>query len=431
MGEQLFTAGYLSIFQLLDIINPMADEIKPADQKPVSLGPPKDIESLLKELPKIETAKPAAPLVKPPAPVLLPPKPPIPPPPKPISPPPVSNPLPPPPPSAKSFVRTMTEDLEAAKKGIKSEPKPFEIKPPPAIPKPAPTAPPLKMPPSPQIKLGPAEKTKPLELPKTGPLAPSPPAAGKFALSPKKLIVILIVIAAIFAGAWFFLTREPEETAVFTPTLAPTPSPTAKTLSELVPSANPIIISSTQNFLTALTNGINPLTLSAGGFIHLNLIDENSNPYSLNQIFEKLAVAAPTGLLENLDSNEWVIAAYGQKESFDSKGLLTFNETAKPKIVLIAKVFDLILLRSALNSWEITMAADLEKLFSLDLKKATSEIFLDNIYGRTDVRYRNFPFADKTIDYALVNLAKFNTDYFILAGSREGIYSAIDLLQIQ
>ena len=151
----------------------------------------------------------------------------------------------------------------------------------------------------------------------------------------------------------------------------------------------------------------------------------------MNQIFKKLDIAPPTGLLESLDSNEWMIAAYGQKESFDSKGLLTFNETSKPKIVLAAKVFDPILLRSALNSWEITLAADFKNLFGLDSKKATSETFLDNIYGGTDIRYRNFPFADRTIDYAVVNLTKFNADYFVLAGSREGIYSAIDLLEGQ
>lgn len=412
----------------------MPDELKnQSDQKPVSLEPPKDIENLLKELPKIEAPKPAAPLLKPPA------APQTPPPPKPISPPSISNPPPPPlpPQSAKSFVRTMAEDLEAAKKGIKPEPKQFEIKPPPrlvtpppAIPKMAPLPPPLKMPSAPQIKLGPSEKTKPMELPKIGPLPPSPPAQKKFTLNPKSLILILIIIAAVFAGAWFFLTREPEKT-VIAPTPAPTPSPTQKTFSELIPSTSQITISSTQNFLTALTSEVNSLALFAGGFTSLNLTDENGNPYSLNQIFEKLGITPPAGLLENLDSNEWMIAAYGQKESFDSKGLITFNETPKPKIVIAAKIFDLILLRSALNNWESAMAADLKNLFGLDLKKATSEVFLDNIYSGVNIRYRNFPFASSTIDYALVNLAKFNTDYLILAGSREGVYSIIDLLQRQ
>ncbi|MEK7659387.1 MAG: hypothetical protein AAB338_01905 [Patescibacteria group bacterium] len=422
----------------------MPEEPKnPSDQKPVLLEPSKDIENLLKELPKIDSPKPIAPLLKPPpAPQITPPsfkamegtaKPQISPPPKLISPP-VSNPSPPLPQGAKSFVRTMAEDLEAAKKGIKPEPKPFEIKPPPAIPKITPLPPPLEIPSAPQAKLGPAEKTRSLELPKIGP-APlaRPPTARKFALSPKKLIIILIIIAAIFAGAWFFLTREPEKTAVFTPTPVPipSPSPTPKTFSELIPSASQITIPSTQNFPTALTNRVNSLALFASGLTLLNLIDENSTPYSMNQIFEKLGITPPNGLLENLDSNEWIIAAYGQKESFDSRGLLTFNETPKPKIVFAAKIFDLILLRSALNNWESAMAADLKNLFDFDSKKATSETFLNNIYSGADIRYRNFPFADSTINYALVNLAKFNTDYFILTGSRESIYSTIDLLQTQ
>ncbi|MEK7537011.1 MAG: hypothetical protein AAB584_01000 [Patescibacteria group bacterium] len=404
----------------------MPDELKnQGDQKPISLEPPKDIENLLKELPKIDPPKPTAP------PVLSPPKPQTPPPLKPISPPPASSLQPPAPQSAKSFVRTMAEDLEAAKKGIKPESKPFEIKPPPSIPKTTPLPPPLKIPSSPQIKLGPAEKTKSLELPKIEPLPSSPPSARKFALSPKFLILILVIIAAVFAGAWFFLTREPKQVVVITPTPAPTSSPTPKTFSELIPSTSQITISSTKNFLTVLTSEINSLTLTAGSLTFLNLIDENGAPYSLNQIFEKLGIIPPAGLLENLDSDEWMIAAYGQKESFNSKSLLTFNEAPKPKIVLAAKIFDLIPLRSTLNNWESAMTDDLKNLFGLDSKKATSETFLDNIYGGIDIRYRNFPFADKSIDYAIVSLTEFNADYFVLAGSRESIYSAIDLLQRQ
>lgn len=77
------------------------------------------------------------------------------------------------------------------------------------------------------------------------------------------------------------------------------------------------------------------------------------------------------------------------------------------------------------------MTEDLKGLFEVDSKKATSQAFLDNIYSGQTIRYRNFPYADKSIDYSLVSLPRFNADYFILTNSRESIYSAIDLLQNQ
>ena len=77
------------------------------------------------------------------------------------------------------------------------------------------------------------------------------------------------------------------------------------------------------------------------------------------------------------------------------------------------------------------MTEDLKGLFGIDTKKATSEIFLDNNYLGQNVRYRNFPYADKSIDHSIVSLPEFNAEYFILTNSRESIYSAIDLLQNQ
>ncbi|MBI4117396.1 MAG: hypothetical protein HY451_01805 [Parcubacteria group bacterium] len=271
-----------------------------------------------------------------------------------------------------------------------------------------------------------------MELPKTGP-APltSPPAVRKkFALSPKILILALVIIAAVFAGAWWLMNRESEPTAVITPTPAPTPKPTPKALSQLVSSASQITISSTENFLTALNSAVNSLALTAGGLTLLNLVDENGSIYTLSDFIAQLNISA-TGILDSLDPSDAALLLYGQQEMFDDKGLLSFNQTPKARIVLVARSISPISTRNALNNWEVTMAADLKNLFGLDPKKATSQTFLDNIYSGTDIRYQNFPFADSTIDYALVNLAKFNVDYFILAGSRESVYSAIDLLKNQ
>ena len=409
----------------------------PKDQKSTPLEPSKDIEELLKELPKIDSPKSL-----PPTPSLPPPKPQFSPVPqstppsfkttegtaKPIVPAPL-------PPSAgqdkfKSLVRTMNEDLEAAKKGLRPEPKPFEIKPPPAGPKMAPQAPPLALrPPPPEVKLGPAERTKSLEMSKVPPPL-LPPSGKKFNINPRFLIIILLIAAA-FGAAWWFLVRESEKTVVLAPIATPPLTPPPKALSELIASIDQTTISSTGNFLNLLNSQINSLAMTNGGLTALNITDENGRRYSISEIFERLNIILPSGLAENLDSNDWIFFAYGQQETFDAKGLLIFETKAKTKIGLIAKTGNPDLLRSTLNNWEITMTSDLDNLFGIDPKKATSETFLDNIYGGTDIRYRNFSYADNSIDYAIINLPGFNLNYFVLTGSRESIYSAIDLLQNQ
>lgn len=419
----------------------MADETKPQDPRP-ALAPPKDIEELLKELPKIDSPKPLSPTNPMSSQRSIPPQrsmPQSPPPPKPLTlgPPPALNPplkptLPTPREDGfKSLVRTMNEDLEATKKGIKPEPKPFEIKPPPGGPRIAPPLPPLTPPTgrvrpmTSEIKLGPAEKTKPLEIPK--PLPPLPPSRKRFSISPKFLITVLVILA-VFVGAWYFLTRESEEIIIFTPT--PTPTPTPLTLFQLITSVNQITISSTENFLNALNNEIKLMTPMAGEFTHL-IITNETGEYSISEIFKRLNINFPSGVIESLDGEDWMLFTYGQQEMFDTKGILTFNQIPKMKLGLVAKTTNPELLRSVLNSWEITITNDWDNLFGLDSKKAMSQVFLDNIYGGADIRYRNFPFADSSIDYAIVNLPKFNLNYFVITNSRESAYSAIDLLQNQ
>ena len=441
----------------------MADETKnPNEQKPPALQPPKDIEELLKELPKVSgpvsqtspppprPAMPQAP--RPPLPSAMPPASPINKPPTPTPKPPSSTTQVPPPASQtgdfKSLIRTMEQDLEAAKKGLKPESKPFEIKPPPP-PTPKPLAPQEGAKPFiPQARLGPLEKTKSLEIPKIIPaprVIPAPPVKGpalgltkpRFSISPKFLIIIL-GIAVVFAGAWWLLTKEDEVVVAPTPTQTPTPTPIAKTIFELIPGIQTIAIPATEkNFLTIFLNTLNNKDdtsfFTKGEFLTLIIYEnfQSGNQYSLSQIFQKFGIVPPSGVLENLDSNEWAIVTYGQQETFDSKGLPSFNAEPKLKLGLIAKTTNPESLRSALNTWELTMANDLKNLFGLDLKKATSETFLDNIYTGAEIRYQNFPFADNSIDYAILSLSEFGTDYFILTNSRESIYSAINLLNNQ
>jgi hypothetical protein len=428
----------------------MPDEQKPVPKPPIET--PKDIEDLLKDLPKINESKPQA-LNIPPKPN-MPLAPQTPEPPKSVSP--VKPPSLTPPPSSlkppisaapqqsapitpasdkfKSLIRTMGEDIDSAKKGAKPEPKSFEIKPPPATPKPITPLPPVPLTPS-EIKLGPAQRTKALELPK-------PKESFTDVTKPKKSFPISkiimfvagigITLGAIYAGIWYFANRQENVTVIPTLTPTPTPTPTPKLLLELIPFSSQITISSSENFLTAFNDKLASVNLTGGGWTALNIIDENGNKYTLSQIFERLNITLPNGILENLNMmTEWILAAYGQRETYDLSGALNLGQTPKLKLGLIAKTDYPSDLRSALNGWEITITEGMKNFLGLNTQKSSTQTFFDNTYNGIQIRYRNFPYADNTIDYAIVNLPQFNSDYLIIANSRESIYSAIDLLQTQ
>jgi hypothetical protein len=59
--------------------------------------------------------------------------------------------------------------------------------------------------------------------------------------------------------------------------------------------------------------------------------------------------------------------------------------------------------------------------------KAIVPTFSSGTYRATQVRYRNFPYADRSIDFANVHASN-GKDYLVLSGSREAMFFAIDQL---
>lgn len=275
-------------------------------------------------------------------------------------------------------------------------------------------------------------------MPKISPPTLPPPPSGqvispkpekKFSVGPRFLVFVLILLI-IGGGIWFFMTGDSEEVVITTPT--PTPTPRPKNLSELITSTNQITISSTENFQNALKTQLALVKPPLRQFIAIEIMDENGSIYSISQIFQKLNISPPSGILESLDQGEWKLFLYGQSEVFSSQGAPTFlTAESMPKLGLVAKSLNPTALRSGSNNWEATITNDLKTLFDLDPNKATSQLFLDNFYRDTAIRYRNFPFADKSIDYGIADLIQFDASYYILTSSRESIYSLIDLLETQ
>ncbi len=123
-----------------------------------------------------------------------------------------------------------------------------------------------------------------------------------------------------------------------------------------------------------------------------------------------------------------IVLLYGQKEIFDSKGVIKPNAPMEKRLVFVLEVRDSYSTTQTLLAWETTMVEDLQKLLSLNVSKQKNTQFSDNTYSGSAIRYRNFLWPDKSIDYSIV-AATNGKSYLILAGSKESMFATIDKLK--
>jgi hypothetical protein len=340
----------------------------------------------------------------------------------------------------------MKEDMEALKKG--QAPAGFQLekqmeKELGALPTPSPIpATPGPAKPT-EIGLGRLERAKPLPG-APGMVAPTPsgpirpafvaiPAKGFDPLSSLKrafsggigkTTVIIVGVLVIVAGAiWFFLLRGPSTpvitytptpsvTATATPT--PTPVPSQPAIENILITSSIDLTTPGNNVFSALEKVADKTTLTAGPELYSvrQTTPAGSSKYSFSKLMLAAGVSIPQNVLSSIDDNNSYL-------SLALKANKTYGYG------FIAKLNNQTGVSSALKSWEKTMPENLKNLFVLDLTKASSTAFLDNIYKDTSIRYTNFPTTDKTVDYGIVTLPT-GESYLIVTNSREHIYSIID-----
>lgn len=395
--------------------------------------------------------------------------------PKPVSPP-INGPAPStatplPTPGVKEYqssIRTMNEDISKLKQGQQpmgvNIPRKVEvITPAPAVPV-APTPVPGPQFKAPVVNLGEAKKTGPLaqskDFSRPRPSTPPPvstnsmsakPIPAKTIADPKPQINIpearqkggnhntlfmgvgAVVLVAGFSY-WFFVLRSPApEVVIETPTPtatetpAPTPTPTLNYIFSGAQSQN-VIIKAT-NSLTSFVSDISKILVEPGVFKAIEATDIQTPPvaYSFADLIIKLGLKIPSELVTNF-GNDSAVFVYGQKESFDSKGNLQVGVTAPNRVVIIAELKTPADASQAATNWETTLSADFKVLFGLGTANKTQPAFLDNSYRNTSIRYRNFPYADKTIDYAIVSASN-SKMYLVVTDSKEAIFATIDKLK--
>ena len=363
-----------------------------------------------------------------------------------------------------SSIRTMSEDISRLKQGqqptgIAVPRKVEQVVPVPTTPSPAKPAmpgPPFKVP---EVNLGETKKTAPLaptkptpgisipgvSIPKVSFGVPSAPKAGGSIPAPKiyvpqegqpggnrNMLFIGIGAVAIVAGLayWFFVLRMPapevvveSPTPIPTATPVPTPTPTLSSMFSGINTQTALVTVDEKvgDFIKSISND----NVSGGEFIKI-YTSENDTSLPMIQLWDNFKLSYPAGL-KDLMGQDYSMLAYGQREIFDSKGQIKTNSIVEKRLVFINEVKDALGASQLGKDWEATMSSNFKTLFSLGTANKDQPGFLDNSYRGVSIRYRNFPYADKTIDHAIVSALNGKT-YFVIADSREAIFATIDKL---
>ena len=385
----------------------------------------------------------------------------------------------------RSSIRTMGEDITSIKSGQKPSGVDVPRRVAPEAPKaPLPGAPAAPAPTGPMssVGLGKTERTGPLAgLPKpptipnrlgptiglgqtgkTGPLPPlagGPPAPEKpsgpfkepkvqpsIAVPGEKkglsttfylLIAGLLVVGGFLY--WFMVLRVAEPEVVVSPTPIPTvtPTPVIRNLSDIFfAKGGPASGGTPINFEIVLSDNIssdfktfvNTLTVASGDFLKINLVKDAGGtlvPLNWLDMFDMDLAIYPFDLKDSIANSATLV--YGQTEMFSKEGVISFDAQDLKKTVFVARVMDMAAVKLMMKDWELTIVEDLaDYLLIADTSKEASVNFLDNAYRGASIRYKNFPFPDVAVDYAVVEAA--GQSYLVIVGSREAMYATIDVL---
>ncbi len=359
-----------------------------------------------------------------------------------------------------SSIRTMKEDIISLKQGQKTagvdisrhvEP---TAPPAPVPPKPTTTPPPqqFKMP---SVSLGETQKAPTLPQAKApmpplstgGPSAPSvkmpapTPAAPKTEIyaplapaggipADRRRLFMIIGGAAVLFGVlyWFLVLRVPTpEIVEEIPTRTPTPTAIETpvvTLSGLIGGPEIVVSVNPNNAADSFAKLVEAIVVEAGSFGKIMTKDTQGADFSWSGLVEM-----PQQVRDSL-GGEALLVAYGQKEFFGPTGIINPTVQPKPRAVMIFEVKDQSSALQALTAWETTMSTAFSKIFGLDLTTQLDPNFLDNTHQGSAIRYRNFPWADKSIDYGIISAVN-GKAYLVIAGSRESMFASIDKLKGQ
>lgn len=351
----------------------------------------------------------------------------------------------------KSFIRSMEDDLKSAKQGLVS--KGVEV----TIPK----TPPLPSFPetgvqnapkpstfAPLVKIGEAEKRSLLPGMKLPPLPPSvkkeisspiiavPPKKGGFL---NKTLILALFVAVLAGGGayWFFVIKQetkPEVVPTFTPRVITSDSLNALKKYFFINSSISLPDSTVAFDLSALKSALLQVVPNEEVLHSFAYLRSGTNAVKFSEFIKRfLSNQEETSLevqslINSVSENGFGLIFSKQTEKFDDSGKPVDNSPVERRLAFVIEVSDLTAAKQAMSDWETNLPFNIESLFELTKLDEVEDLsFKDNVYRETTIRFVNFPYPDRSIDYALIS-ANDGKQYLVIANSRAQMYGVIDAL---
>lgn len=157
-------------------------------------------------------------------------------------------------------------------------------------------------------------------------------------------------------------------------------------------------------------------TTSETGIFKIATADKTKN-YGFKEFTDGISVTVPNEVSSLVDDNSLFITSMLKSDKKMSFGFIVKLSDTNMASSLI----------SALQNWESAIPKALAGLFQLNQSRAAAIGFSDNTYNGTAIRYMNFPDANLTIDYAVIQATN-GESYLVIVNSKEHIYAIINKL---
>lgn len=195
-----------------------------------------------------------------------------------------------------------------------------------------------------------------------------------------------------------------------------------------------IVIPDNATSLQTLLTAINGKIIATGSLKTYKLVNETNQPYSFaNFLSHILKISTPTNL-SPIDSNTWVIGAYGQIDAVAMKNTLANIDkaladgtagqpTPKNKIFIVAQIPDKTVFSNFAQAWENSaFQKEFAPLMSFTPPKVPAT-FKEDYYNGQPFRYLQASDRNSGIAYTTID------DFAIFGSSRDSFRAVIDALK--
>ena len=246
------------------------------------------------------------------------------------------------------------------------------------------------------------------------------------------MIFIGIAVVVVLLGGlyWYFMIQGSNQVADNTPVVTFTPRPTATPNPDVLATiftaqGGTIVLPSSGDPTSAFTKAMSMAAQNiTQGTLAVTTVESGASPsaqiLTIPTLLNRFVASYPPALQIALGQN-YRFLLYGQKESFDAKGRPVTASAPSSRLVMVSEIASSS--ASILQSWESTMSANLSSVMAITPTKNTGP-FMNTSHDGASIQFKNFPYPDHSIDYALV---QYNSKtYLVIAGSREAMFATID-----